>query len=70
MFSHVLPERVPCEFNSVTKMVSVEGILKKAAEDESKSIQLVSVDKQVDLSLDLAHLAAFDTNPIDVKAFR
>ena len=48
----------------------VQEILQKAEEDEFKAQQLVSVDKQIDLTYDLKHLAAFDQNPIDVDDFR
>lgn len=52
-------------------MVSVEGILKKASEDEYKAQQLVTVqDKQIDLTYDLGHLAAFDTNRINFPTVR
>ncbi|XP_075678477.1 ribosome biogenesis regulatory protein homolog [Dermatophagoides pteronyssinus] len=44
-------------------MFSIEGILQKASDDELKAQQLVNVDsKQIDLTYDLAHLAAFDPN--------
>lgn len=49
--------------------MSIDNILQKSAENEAKSLELVSVKKQIDLSLDLAHLAAFDTNPIDIQLF-
>ena len=48
----------------------VQQILQKADEEELKAKQLVSVDKQIDLTYDLRHLAAFDQNPIDVDAFK
>lgn len=51
------------EIFSTIKMFSIEGILQKASNDELKAQQLVNVDsKQIDLTYDLAHLAAFDPN--------
>lgn len=48
----------------------VQQILQKAEEEELKAQQLVEVEKQIDLTYDLRHLAAFDQNPIDVEEFR
>nr|XP_027203995.1 ribosome biogenesis regulatory protein homolog [Dermatophagoides pteronyssinus] len=44
-------------------LIGCKGILQKASDDELKAQQLVNVDsKQIDLTYDLAHLAAFDPN--------
>ncbi|XP_046919583.2 ribosome biogenesis regulatory protein homolog [Dermatophagoides farinae] len=52
-------------------MVSIEGILKKASDQEEKAQQLVTVDsKQIDLTYDLAHLAAFDPNILDLQSLK
>ena len=52
-------------------MVSIEGILKKASDQEEKAQQLVTVDsKQIDLTYDLAHLAVFDPNILDLQALK
>lgn len=48
----------------------VQQILQKAEEEELKAQQLVQVEKQIDLTYDLRHLAAFDQNPIDVEDFK
>ncbi|KAJ6216206.1 hypothetical protein RDWZM_007363 [Blomia tropicalis] len=48
----------------------VQTILEKAEENEQKALQSVSVQKAVDLTYDLRHLAAFDENPIDLDEFR
>lgn len=50
--------------------INVEEILRKAEEEKEKALESVSVEKPVDLFVDLAHLAAFDPNLIDPKEFK
>lgn len=50
--------------------INVEEILRKAEEEKEKALESVSVEKSVDLFIDLAHLAAFDPNIIDAKEFK
>jgi len=48
----------------------VEELLQKVSEDEEKANRSVRVDKQIDLTFDLRHLVAFDTNPLNGKELR
>lgn len=48
----------------------IEELLQKESENEEKSNQRVRVEKPIELSFDLRHLLAVDTNELDVKAFR
>jgi hypothetical protein len=48
----------------------VEELLQKASENESKSYKSISVDKQIELNLDLGHLLAIDSNAINSNYLR
>ena len=48
----------------------VQSILQKADEEQLRAQQLVTVEKLIDLTYDLRHLAAFDQNPIDLDSFK